>query len=170
MFEKQFTIEEIQIPIWNCGNDKTLGAGSFAYKFLKNYREIFKVELYNLWKDFEESRLIGKGCNSSFTSLISKIPNHLYIKDYRPINLLECMYKILSKILDLRLKKVLRTIISQDQSMYMEGQSILDGSLLIDEIYTWAKKVKSNFLFLSWILIRCLTLLIADTWILFWKK
>lgn len=43
------------------------------------------------------------------------------------------MYKIISKCLALRLKKVLLDIISKEQGAFLEGRSILDGFLCASE-------------------------------------
>lgn len=37
-------------------------------------------------------------------------------------------------------------IISQEQSAYVEGRHILDGPLILNEIYSWAKKMKHKVL------------------------
>lgn len=57
-----------------------------------------------------------------------------------------CLYKILTKILANRLKLALDKIITSEQSAYVSGRSILGGSLLLNEIVSWAKKVKKKVL------------------------
>lgn len=66
------------------------------------------------------------------------------LKDYRLINLIGCMYKILSKVLSIGIKKVFGKVISLEQSTYVEGSSIIDGPLIISELYSWAKKCKKK--------------------------
>lgn len=53
-------------------------------------------------------------------------------------------YKILSKILANRLRRVLPAIISDNQFVFIEGWQILDGILVANEVVAWAKKNKST--------------------------
>lgn len=57
-----------------------------------------------------------------FISLISKCNDPLILKDYRLMNLIGFMYKIISKVFYLRLEKVIGKIISPKQSTYVEGK------------------------------------------------
>jgi len=54
---------------------------------------------------------MAKGTNASFISLIPKVDNPQHLNELRLIYLVDCLYKIVSKILSLRLKKVLHKVI-----------------------------------------------------------
>nr|GEZ65918.1 RNA-directed DNA polymerase, eukaryota, reverse transcriptase zinc-binding domain protein [Tanacetum cinerariifolium] len=51
-----------------------------------------------------------QGANSLFFTLIPKVSNPIFIKDFRPISLIDIHYKIIAKILANRLSKVIDTI------------------------------------------------------------
>nr|GEW84339.1 RNA-directed DNA polymerase, eukaryota, reverse transcriptase zinc-binding domain protein [Tanacetum cinerariifolium] len=87
------------------------------------------------------------GVNSAFITLIPKVSNPLFIKDYRPISLIGLHYKIVAKILSNRLSKVVNSIISPEQSAFILGRKILDGPLILSEIIDWYKKRKKKMLF-----------------------
>jgi len=59
----------------------------------------------------------------------------MYIKNYRPITLLNVDYKILSKVLATRLKNVLGEIIHHDQVGYIKGRNIGEAVRLIDDMF-----------------------------------
>ena len=58
----------------------------------------------------------------------------MYLKNWRPISLLNVDYKIASKALALRLKKVLSAIINNAQTGYVEGRFIGENIRLISDI------------------------------------
>ena len=58
----------------------------------------------------------------------------LLIKNYRPISLLNVDYKILTKVLSTRIKKVLHEIINVDQVGYLKGRNIGEAIRLIDDM------------------------------------
>eukprot|EP00253_Pinus_taeda_P023423 PITA_23423 len=74
------------------------------------------------------------GLNATFISLIPKSEESNSPDKYRPIALCNIIYKIVSKVVALRLKPVLPFIISPEQSGYVEGRQITDGIILTHEI------------------------------------
>ena len=65
-----------------------------------------------------------------------------YLKNWRPITLLNVTYKIASSCIGNRIRKVLPTIISYDQSGFMSDRFVGDNIRLMYDILNYAKVTK----------------------------
>ena len=74
-----------------------------------------------------------RNLNSTFLVLIPKKENEVDIKDYRPISLVGGLYKILAKVLDNRLRRVVGQLVSTAQNVFVEGRQILDAMLIANK-------------------------------------
>ena len=76
--------------------------------------------------------------------IISLIPkkdkDKKYLKNWRPISLLNNDYKIVTKALALRLEKVLPTIISPNQTEYVKGRYIGESIRIITDMMSFTKE------------------------------
>lgn len=120
-------MEEVKRAVWDCGNEKAPGPDGFSFAFIKKCWDNIKDDVMAFVKHFERFGRIGKGCNSSFITLVPKVKDPLHLGDFRPISLIGCMYKIIAKSLANRLKQVVGLNIDEVQTAFVEGRSILDG-------------------------------------------
>ncbi|GJT60613.1 putative RNA-directed DNA polymerase, eukaryota, reverse transcriptase zinc-binding domain protein [Tanacetum coccineum] len=140
LLDSMVSLEEIKNAVWDCGSQKAPGPDGFSFMFVKKYWDIMKIDIQNFVMRFFSSSSFPPGTNSLFFTLIPKVSNPLYIKDFRPISLIGFQYKIVAKILANRLSKVMDSIISHEQSAFISGHQILDGPLILSEVIEWYKK------------------------------
>ncbi|GJU55117.1 putative RNA-directed DNA polymerase, eukaryota, reverse transcriptase zinc-binding domain protein [Tanacetum coccineum] len=138
LLESDFTMEEIKDATWSCEGSKSPGLDGLNFNFIKRYWDLLKRDFFNCFKHFESTRKLAKGCNPSFITLVPKIRDPIEISDFRPISLIGCVYKILSKLLAIRLAKVMDKIIRPNQTAFIAGRQILDGILVANEIINYA--------------------------------
>ena len=74
--------------------------------------------------------MFEKSLNASFLALIPKKVDAVEIKDFRPINLVGGIYKIISKVLANHLRRVANGLISDSQNAFVKGRQILDSFLI----------------------------------------
>ncbi|XP_022020173.1 uncharacterized protein LOC110920261 [Helianthus annuus] len=128
-----FTKEEIKEAAFDCGADKSL----------------FEEDFVRIFNGFFELGTISKECSTSFITLIAKTKVPVGLKDYRPINLIGVISKIISKVIAARIKKVIGKVISNSQSAFIKERFILDGPLVLNEIIGWVKKNRKQVFLLK---------------------
>ena len=87
------------------------------------------------------SRSFSDGFNATNVVLILKKDNPVNIKDFRPISLYNVIYKIIAKVLANRLKKLLPTIISKEESAFIPGRSIIDNIVIAFKIIYCIRRI-----------------------------
>ena len=102
--------------------------------FIKESWEALKDEVVQAMSLFHGSGSIPKGCNASFVALVPKVRDPSNLEQYRPISLVGVMYKIISKVLAERMKKVLPAVIDECQSVFLKDKGILDSVLTANEV------------------------------------
>ena len=63
--------------------------------------------------EFYAHRSFSKGCNTSFITLVPKVKDPQNLHKFRPISLIGCLYKMVSKVLARRLKGVMPLLIDE---------------------------------------------------------
>nr|GEV16986.1 reverse transcriptase domain, reverse transcriptase zinc-binding domain protein [Tanacetum cinerariifolium] len=71
-----------------------------------------------------------------------EIKKHCGIVGFRPISLIGCQYKIVGKILANRLRSVIGSLVSKEQSAFIRGHQILDGLMILSEVIDWCNQKK----------------------------
>jgi len=109
---KAFSKEEIKEAIWDCEGSKIPGPGGYNFEFIKFSKDIIKSDFVRAIQNFENPKFWPKGVNASFIAFIPKVNNPSNLNEFSPISLVGCIYKIMSKFLSKRLKKILEKQLS----------------------------------------------------------
>ena len=142
--ETTFTPKEVKAAIWECDSNKAPGPDGINFFFIKKAWETIGDDIYGLVDDFYLSGLLPDGINSSFITLFPKVVGANKLKDFKPISLIGCLDKIISKLQANRLKAAMPEIIGEVQHPFIKGRQILDSVLIAIEIICHLKKSKSK--------------------------
>lgn len=135
-------IEEIKSAVFELGSLKAPGPDGFPGLFYQKYWDHVKDSVGDMVKDFFEGKANLDKLNRTNLILIPKIPNPEAISQFRPISLCNFAFKIISKILANRLKPLLPTLISQQQSAFIQGRQIHDNIIVAHEVFHYIKHKK----------------------------
>ena len=133
--EKEITMEDLKHVVYKSKNNKSPGPDGFSnefYKFFWPQIQILLLQLMNYYRDKGELNKQQIGGVITCIPKGGKIRNDL--KNWRPITLLNSIYKFFSGILAERIKKLLPKLIHLDQKGFINGRFIGENTRLIYDI------------------------------------
>lgn len=95
-------------------------------------------------RDFFNTGELPGTVNRTVVCLTPKIKQPKRMTDVRPISLGNVIFRILSKIMANRLKSCLSTVISEQQSAFVEGRILTDNALVAFEVNHYIRRKKQG--------------------------
>ena len=136
---KEPTPEEIRNATFAIHADKAPGPDGFSASFFQSNWEVIGPAIVTEVQRFFTTGILSPSLNETHVRLIPKTLDATKVEDYRPIALCNVYYKIISKILTMRLQPVLCNIISENQSAFVQGRVISDNVLITHEVLQYLK-------------------------------
>ena len=139
--DEDITIEEVGRALKDLKNGKTPGTDGFPPDFYKFFWGDIKELVFESLAFAKEKKEMSIDQRRGVINLIPKGDKDIRrLKNWRPISLLNTDYKILTKTLASRLKKVLPTVIHPDQVAYLKGRYIGQNIRTIIDIMEYTKE------------------------------
>jgi hypothetical protein len=113
---------------------KIPGLNGMSIYFYTSFFEIIKDDLLKVVQESKCSRNILGDLNSMFLALIPPKMEVVSFEEYYPISCCKNMYKVISKIIENRLKPILSEIISKEQFGFLFKHQIHDAMILSQEV------------------------------------
>ena len=133
---------EIENALFMMHPSKSPGVYGFTAGFYIKHWNILKSSVCHAIREFFIKGILPDVVNNTVLVLIPKIKNPQNLAQYRPVSLCNVLYKIIAKVLALRLRPFLEEIISEEQSAFVPGRLISDNVLTAYECIHYLKRKK----------------------------
>ena len=139
--EGPITESELLNALKSMPNNKSPGNDGLAKEFYETFWEEIKIPLCNnISKSYQNGELSTSQRQTVIKLIEKKEKDKKLIKNWRPISLLNFDTKLIFKVLAERLKKVLPSLISKNQTAYVKGRFNSEGGRLISDILEISEK------------------------------
>ena len=130
----EVTTEEVRKVLFSMAADKSPGPDGYTMEFFKATWNITGKDLVVAVQSFFDKGFLPKGINSTILALIPKKNDAITMKNYRPISCCNVIYKVISKLLANRMKRLLPLFISLNQSTFVKDRLLMENVLLASEL------------------------------------
>ena len=131
----ELTEKDLYDSMKSMENDKSPGNDGLTKEFYVTFWDDIKATFISSLKQAKERKELSISQRQAIIKLIEKKDrDKRYIKNWRPISLLNVDIKILSKALARRLKEVLPCLISAQETAYVQNRNIGESGRLISDI------------------------------------
>ena len=138
--DRDFQVEEVDQALKQMAPLTALGRDGMSPIFYKTYWHIVGKDVTTMVLNALNSGVVHESLNPTFISLIPKIKNPKKVFDFRHISLCNVVYKLISKVLVNRLKKILSNLVFESQSAFLSGRLISDNVLVAFETLHYLKR------------------------------
>lgn len=145
---KPLTVEEVKEAMQQLPGGKAPGTDAIPAEVYQDFWEEIDSDIYNFASEVISLAHIDKELNVSKIALLPKTEDRSRIKNFRPISLLNTLYKVIAKIYANRMKPMLHHWILPSQTGFVPNRCILDNIFLAFETLDWTLESNQKIIML----------------------
>lgn len=149
--DNEYTNEEVHKAIMQLPKNKESGPDGFPIEFYQQLWDIIGEDFMIIIKGTHTGRWDLRGINRAAISLIQKKEQATVIGDFRPISVINTSVKIITKAMAVRLQSVLPSLVSNRQTAFVKGRSIMESFLVAREFLSACTRKKFRRFCIRWI-------------------
>jgi hypothetical protein len=129
-----FTDRDLDEVLAQTKTETAPGPDDLPVAFFKSFWNLVRPLILGILNDFTLGRVDISRLNFGVLSLLPKVPGADSIKLFRPIALINIIFKFISKAFAICLAPIAHRTISMAQTAFINGRCLLDGALALHEI------------------------------------
>lgn len=116
-----YTEKDVKQAIFSIDSNKSPCPDGYGSGFYKATWSVIGQEVTNAVLQFFENGKLLQQINSTIISLIPKVENPQNASQFRPISCCNVLYKCISKMICVRLRKVITHVVADSQAAFVEA-------------------------------------------------
>ncbi|KAG7591715.1 Zinc finger CCHC-type [Arabidopsis thaliana x Arabidopsis arenosa] len=148
---RPFISMEVEKSMRSMGRFKAPGPDGFQPVFFQDCWDVVGESVTKFVLDFFSTGQLPEETNDALMVLIPKVGKPETIKQFRPISLCNVLFKIITKSMVMRLKKVMPKLIGPAQSSFIPGRLSVDNIVVVQEAVHSMRRKKGRK---GWMLLK----------------
>jgi hypothetical protein len=133
-------VEELDVALIKANVKSALGVDGISYRYIVRFWDIYTKALFECARESFELGVMPDAFRTASIQLIPKKGDVTHIKNWRPISLLSNFYKIISRAINNRLKKVTDRVLSRSQKGFNQSRQIQEVIINSMETMDYCKR------------------------------
>ena len=123
--------EEVKTALWTMKPFKAPGLDGLHAGFFQRTWDTIGETVIKEVREIFVTRIMPNNLNQTLITLIPKCTGADYLSKFRPISLCNTIYKVVTKIIVLQLRPLLKNLISPLQMAFVPGRKGLDNMIIV---------------------------------------
>jgi hypothetical protein len=138
VLEERFTEEEVRKAVFESYSD------GMSFMFYQYFWDVVKGDLMSMFDDLYNGNLDLYKLNFALITIIPKEKDARTMNKFRLISLLNCSYKIFTKVLTNRVGQVVDRLVASNQTSFIKARYILEIVVTAHEVLHSVKNSKQQ--------------------------
>jgi exonuclease III len=144
LLDSNLTLQELDVAVEESKSRTAPGIDGYSNSFIKKFWRFFRVPLLECSLTSFRKKTLIDSFRTATIRLIPKKGDASNIKNWRPISLLNCFYKIVARAVNNRLKKFVDRITSRAQKGFTSSRYIHEVIINLSQTISYSKKHNIN--------------------------
>ncbi|MCO5546955.1 hypothetical protein L7F22_000394 [Adiantum nelumboides] len=146
---RPFSVYEVETVVKAMKKEKTPGPDGIHAKVLQELIKYAGQDLCDLLNHWRREGTIQPEFNQGLIKLIPKGQDKMEVKNYRPLTMLNTVYKVMAKALALRVRTVVSQVVHPKQFGLVQGRSIHETMLNVITAIDWAAEQEDEYVMIN---------------------